>query len=397
MKPAAPGRGTASPPGWAVVSALGVSLILGWGTGYFLPGVLGVAMERDLGLPAGASFLIVAIQLGLAGLLAPRIGRLIDRRGPRTVMVAGSIFYAAGLAMLAAAPGAVMALLACLVLGIAAAMTLSEASNAALATLGADGARKRIAALAAISGLAAAVAWPSLAWAEAQWGWRIAVLGAAASHLLVALPLHATLVPRGSRERAPRGPAPRLPPRLRWLSAALTVQVLVGSSLLANMVAVVEALGMDRGSAIFWASLAGPAQVAARLFDFVGGARLRAMTLASIALLAMPASILLPLIGHVLAPGLGAAVTVPVFVLCYGLASGVMSVMRPATLIELHGTDGYATVAGKVMAPVTFAMAVAPVMFAPLLLNTGADVALPVIAAICFGGFLMLRRAAREL
>ncbi|MBX9595562.1 MAG: MFS transporter, partial [Roseomonas sp.] len=132
-----------------------------------------MAMERDLGLPAGASFLIVAIQLGLAGVLAPRVGRLIDRRGPRAVMVAGSIFYAAGLALLAAAPGALTALLACLVLGIAAAMTLSEASNAALATLGADGARRRIAALAAISGLAAAVAWPSLAWAEAQWGWRI--------------------------------------------------------------------------------------------------------------------------------------------------------------------------------------------------------------------------------
>lgn len=392
-----PGRADKPPPGWAVVGALGVSLILGWGTGYFVPGVLGAAMEAELGLPAGASFLIIAIQLGLAGLLAPAVGRLIDRRGPRAVMVVGSLFYAAGLVMLAASPGPVVALLACLLLGIAAAMTLSEASNAALATLGAEGARKRIGALAAISGLAAAVAWPALAWAEQHWGWRFAVLGAAAAHLLVALPLHAFLVPRGSRQRAPRGPAPRLPSRLRWLSAALTVQVLVGSSLLANMVAVVEALGMDRGSAIFWASLTGPAQVAARLFDFVGGARLRAMTIASIALLAMPASILLPVLGHGLAPGLSAAITVPIFVLCYGLASGVMSVMRPATLIELHGTDGYATVAGKVMAPVTFAMALGPLLFAPLLLNAGADVALPIIAAVCFGGFLMLRRAARGL
>lgn len=387
------GRG--APPPWAVVAALGVTLILGWGTGYFLPGVLGQAMERDLGLAAGTSFFVVAIQLGLAGLLSPAVGRLIDRRGPRIVMAAGSFIYAAGLVVLALAPGPLVALLACLVLGVAAAMTLSEASNAALATLGAQGARRRLAALAAISGLSAAVAWPSLAWAEQHWGWRVAVLGAAAAHLLVALPLHAWLVPRGSRERAPRGTPPRLPPRLRWLSAAMTVQVLVGSSLLANMVAVVEALGMDRASAIFWASLTGPAQAAARILDLVGGARLRAMTLASIALLAMPVSILLPVATHLLAPGLGAAFAVPVFVICYGLASGVMSVMRPATLIELHGTEGYATVAGKVMAPVTFAMAAAPVLFAPLLLGAGADVALPLIAAVCFTGFLMLRQAAR--
>jgi len=86
----------------------------------------------------------------------------------------------------------------------------------------------------------------------------------------------------------------------------------------------------------------------------------------------------------------------PVFVLAYGLASGLMSVMRPACLIELHGAEGYAAVAGRVMAPVTTAMAVAPAAFAPLLLALGAQAALALAALGVLGAFLLLRRAARS-
>ncbi len=375
-----------------LVLALGTTLILGWGTGYFLPGALGPAMEPALGLPAGGSFIGLTLQLGMAGLLAPWMGRMIDRHGPRRIMATGSVIYAAGLGLLAAAQGPLTALGACLVMGLAASMTLSEASNAALATLGAKGARRRIGIVTAVSGLASGIAWPVLAALDDAVGWRGAVLAAAAAHLLVALPLHlATLPTSTGAPRAPRGKAPPLPVKLRWLSAAMTMQVLVGSALLSNMVGVVESLGLDRGSAIFWASLTGPAQVAARLFDAAGGARASAVTMASLALLAMPLSILVPV---VLPQGVGFAV--PVFVLAYGLASGVMSVMRPACLIELHGTEGYATVAGRVMGPVTTGMALSPSLFAPLLLWAGPDVALPVIAGLAFIGFLMLRIAARR-
>ncbi|MBU8544096.1 MULTISPECIES: MFS transporter [Roseomonadaceae] len=375
-----------------VLGALGVTQILGWGTAYFLPGVLGPAMERDLGLAPGGAFLGILIMLGLAGALAPMVGRAIDRHGARLAMVCGSFAFAAGLVLLAGAQNSAQALIACLVMGLAAALALTEAANAAIATLGAERARKRLGLLALASGLSSAVTWPALAALEAGFGWRGAVLASAAVHLLLALPLHLFFVPAAPRGARPlRLPGGRLPARLRWLSAAFTMQTLMGSAILANMVLLVEALGMERGSAIWWAALVGPAQVAARLLDVVGGGRFSAVTMASAALLLIPFALVLPLV----AP-LGVTIAAPVFVLTYGLASGIMSVMRPACLIELHGTEGYATVAGQVMAPVTGAMALAPALFAPLLFALGAEAALAVAAVGVLGAFTLLRVAARS-
>jgi len=376
------------------LAALGVTQILGWGTAYFLPGVLGPAMERDLGLAPGRAFLGIAILLGLAGFLSPIVGRLIDRHGARPVMACGSVAFAAGLALLAFGQNWVQALGACLVMGLAASLALTEAANAALAALGAGRARRRLGLLALASGLSSIVTWPALAALEAAFGWRGAVLASATVHLLVALPLHLACVPAAPRGARPArvAAAGRLPPRLRWLSAAFAMQTLVGSAILANMVLLVEALGMARGSAIWWAALIGPAQVAARLLDVVGGGRFSAMATASVALLLMPLALLMPLVAPI-----SVALAAPAFVLAYGLASGLMSVMRPACLIELHGTDGYATVAGRVMAPVTAAMAVGPALFAPLIFAVGAEAALALAAFGALGSLLLLRIAARTI
>jgi hypothetical protein len=56
-------KGSSAP----LLIALGTTQILGWGSTYFLPGVLGGQIESALGLPPGATFTGIALQLGLAG------------------------------------------------------------------------------------------------------------------------------------------------------------------------------------------------------------------------------------------------------------------------------------------------------------------------------------------
>lgn len=372
------------------MAVLGMTQVLGWSTAYFMPGVLGPAMERDLGLPAGGAFIGIAIVLGGAGLLSPFIGRVIDRHGARPAMACGSVTFAIGLLLLAGAPGRLVALLACLLMSLAAALALTEAANAAIAALGQERARRRLGLLALASGMTSIVTWPVLAALEEGFGWRGAVLATAGAHLLLALPLHWFCIPAIPRERPARPPGGPLAPRLRWLSAALTLQTFMGSAILANMVLLVEALGMERGSAIWWAAMIGPAQVTARLLDVVGGGRLSAVATASVALALIPLALMMPLVVP-----LGIAIAAPAFVLSYGLASGIMTVMRPACLIELHGTEGYATVAGQVMAPVTLSMALAPALFAPLLFALGAEAALALAALVGVGAFILLRVAAQ--
>ena len=86
-----------------VITALGITQILAWGSSFYLPAVLAQPIAADTGWSLG--WVVGGLSVGLlaAGLVAPRVGRTIDARGGRPVLVASSILLAAGLATLALA------------------------------------------------------------------------------------------------------------------------------------------------------------------------------------------------------------------------------------------------------------------------------------------------------
>src|SRR5258708_23308855 len=84
---------------WRAVLVLGVTEILPWGA-IFYPPVLTVPLiadERGWSM----SFAMGGFSLALltAGLVSPRVGRLIDRYGGHRVMPIGSLLVAVGLAL----------------------------------------------------------------------------------------------------------------------------------------------------------------------------------------------------------------------------------------------------------------------------------------------------------
>lgn len=87
-----------------VITALGLSQILAWGTSFYFPAVFAQPIVHDTGWSLG--FVVGGTSLGLlvAGLISPQVGRLIDRRGGRPVLLASSLFYAAGLTGVGLAP-----------------------------------------------------------------------------------------------------------------------------------------------------------------------------------------------------------------------------------------------------------------------------------------------------
>ena len=179
-----------------VVTALGIAQILGWGSSFYFPAVLAEPIVADTGWSLGWVIGGVSIGLLVAGLIAPRVGTIIDRRGGRPVLAASSLLYAVGLTGIGLAPSLPVYLLAWLVLGIGMGTGLYDAVFAALGKLYGKEARRPITNLTLFGGFASTVCWPLSAFLAETVGWRGACFVYAALHVTVALPLQMAVMPR---------------------------------------------------------------------------------------------------------------------------------------------------------------------------------------------------------
>ncbi|MBM3648542.1 MAG: MFS transporter, partial [Alphaproteobacteria bacterium] len=175
---------------------LGFTQIVGWGTTFLMPAVLGRPMGQALDLPSEIVFGGITVMFATGAIFAPQVGRLIDRNGARLPMAAGSLLCAAALVALAMAQGPVSYLLSWVGLGLASTLALNTPANIALAQIAGPAARRAIALLAIIGGLASTVFWPLSDMLDAAFGWRGALLIYAALHLVACAPVHWLVLPR---------------------------------------------------------------------------------------------------------------------------------------------------------------------------------------------------------
>jgi hypothetical protein len=143
-----------------VVTALGIAQILAWGSSFYFPAVLAEPIVADTGWSLGWVVGGVSIGLLVAGLIAPRVGAIIERRGGRPVLAASSLLYAAGLAGIGLAPTLPVYLAAWVVLGAGMGTGLYDAVFAALGKLYGKEARTPITNLTLFGGFASTVCWP---------------------------------------------------------------------------------------------------------------------------------------------------------------------------------------------------------------------------------------------
>src|SRR5712675_841601 len=101
-----------------VITALGAAQILAWGTSFYFPAVFATAIVADTGWSLGYVVSGTSIGLLVAGLISPQVGRIIDRHGGRPVLLASSLFYAAGLIGAGLAPSLPFYLLGWVLIGI---------------------------------------------------------------------------------------------------------------------------------------------------------------------------------------------------------------------------------------------------------------------------------------
>src|SRR3954464_4801996 len=172
------------------VSVLSLTQILCWGILIYPPVLIMPVLTADRGW--SLTFGMAGFFIGLvpSGMLAPRVGHLIDRHGGNIVMSAGALTGALGLVLLTIAEQRPAYLACWLLLGAAMSSPLYDPAFATLTRIFGASARRQITFVTFAGGFASTVGWPATQLLLQHVGWRGAYLTFAAVLAFVVAPLH---------------------------------------------------------------------------------------------------------------------------------------------------------------------------------------------------------------
>ncbi|MGZ5238699.1 MAG: MFS transporter, partial [Caldimonas sp.] len=346
------------------VAALGSAQTLAWASSYYLPAMLATPMARDLGVGAPTVFAAFSLALVVSAFLGPYAGRAIDRWGGRPVLIGTNVVFALGLAGLGLAPGPVAMFAAWMVIGVGMGSGLYEAAFAALVRLHGRDSRNVITGITLIAGFASTVGWPLSTLLESQIGWRGACFAWAALHLLVGIPLNASL-PKAEpliakppvQAAAPAAePSPAAERRAGYILAFVFAATWFASTAMAaHLPRLLQAGGATLAAAVAVGALVGPAQVGGRLLEFGILRRVHPLLSARLAALLHP-------IGATLLALLGTPAAAA-FALLHGAGNGILTIAKGTLPLVLFGPNAYGHRQGLLMVPARISQALAPWLF----------------------------------
>lgn len=388
------GGGRRRDPMPIAVVALGLSQIITWGTSFYVLGVLGPAIGREMGWTSSVVLSGYAIALLVGAVTSTTAGMILDTYGARIVMTAGSAAMALGLWAVSISTDIVSYLLAWAYIGIAMRLTLYDAAFTALVQVAPSRGRRAIGYLTLFAGFASTIFWPIAHTLEGWIGWRDTLAVFAALNLALCLPLHwlgISGVPEGPEHAAGAGAdrrdyqgGPTLTGQARTIAIALfavmlTLIAFVFGVASLQLVRILEHAGLAPALAVAIASLMGIAQVGGRVVELVWGRSLHPVGVCRIAVGGLAASML------ILIAGSGSVVLIVVFTLLMGATQGVISIARGSVPLALFGPQEYGRILGQMSAPIMMMNACAPAAYAALSDWTGpkaATYSLLVVAAL---------------
>lgn len=372
-----------------IVTALGLTQIMAWGSSYYLPAVIGPAVSARTGWPF--PWVIGSLSLGLlvAGLISPHVGAAIERHGGRMTLAFSAVCLGIGQAVLAASPNLPVFVAGWLIMGFGMGAGLYDAAFGTLGRLYGRGARSTMTSLTLFGGFASTVCWPISALLLDAFGWRGVCLVYAAIQLLVALPAYLLVLPRGVPAEPPlaaatppeAGLALRSLPLMATLAASITLSAVISSTLSVHLLTVLQSTGLALGAAVGLGALVGPSQVGARAVEMAIAryhhpiwTKLASVTFVIFGVAALWTG--LPML--------------PVALALYGAGIGLESIARGTLPLALFGAPGYAKLMGRLAMPSLIAQAAAPSLGALLLEHVGASGLLSVLLGLALVNVLLV-------
>jgi MFS family permease len=396
-------RKTESDPMLFAVCALGIAQITAWGTSYYCLGVLAGPIVADTGWSRSLAYFGFTVALLTMGAVSPSAGRAIDRYGARAVMALGTVLVSAGLYALSLVRSEVAYLCVWAFLGFGMRLCLYDAAFAALVQVVPRHGRRAISYLTLFGAFASTVFWVVGHYLNEAAGWRQTLEVFAVINLAICLPLNWFGLARreapapdssAPSPTASSKDAPLLEGAMRIVAMALFALVMslngfVFAVVTVQLVPLLEAAGLATAAAVWVASMKGFAQFGGRVVEIFFARNLHAMTVARIAIGALPVAFAL-----LLAAG-GSFSMILAFTLLMGAAQGVITIVRGAVPLALFGTTGYGAVLGMLAAPILIVNAISPTLFAMIVDRWGWHASQIVLVAMSAASFLAMEWMSR--
>ncbi|MER5400498.1 MFS transporter [Streptomyces sp. NPDC002599] len=355
---AAPGTGVRARPR-AVLPALCATQITSWGIVYYAFPVLLPHLTADTGWSTNAATGAFSLALLVSAVVGIPIGRILDRRGPRAVMTAGSALGAFALLVIAAAPNLVVFTIGWLLLGVTMAATFYPPAFAALTRWWGPDRVRALTVVTLAGGLASTVFAPATAALAEHLSWRTTYAVLAAVLAVITIPAHA-LALRAPWPSAPpqppatdRTPIPRSRPFL-LLTTAFTLSSFAMYAVVIGLIPLLIERGATPTQAAWALGLGGAGQTLGRTLYTSLSAR-TSVTTRTTTLIALGSATTASL---ALVPG-----PVPLLVglaILAGVVRGNLTLLQATAVTDRWGTTHYGRLSALLGAPAHIAAALAP-------------------------------------
>lgn len=388
---------------------LSLGQLISWGLVYYTFPLFVGPMGQELGWSRSGMFGALSAGLMVAGLSSIPVGAWIDRGHGRKLMTGGSLLAAGLLLWWPRIESLPLFYVLWLGLGACQAVLLYEPAFAIITRVYGPRYRQAILLMTFVGGLASTFGIPFTQFLIERVGWRssLEVLAAINGALAVIhwlfipgpkekpVPIAETRPPTdGAQKKSPLAAAVRVP--AFWgLVVAFAGYGLAFSAMSFHLIPLLDDRGVPTGVVMAIIALIGPMQVVGRVLLMVGQQHITTIQLGAGIYFAFPISMAM------LALGISDVYGLILFAIVYGVANGLITILRGMAVPEFIGPEGYGVVSGALTMPTNIMRAAGPILaslawgafggYTPVLWGLAA---IMLVAAMGFAAAAMLSRRA---
>ena len=391
-----------------ILWVLSLGQLITWGLVYYTFPLFVAPMEADLGWSRNDLYGALSVGLMVAGLCSIPVGAWIDRGHGRKLMTGGSLLAAVMMFIWSRTHSLPAFYGIWIGLGASQSVTLYEPAFAVITRVYGPRFRQAILLMTFVGGLASTFGIPFAQLLIDRIGWRPTLVVLAAINLGVAVFIHALFVPGPREEAVPiaepssakaapstKGPlatAVRVP--AFWgLVVAFAGYGLAFSAMSFHLIPLLDERGVAIGVVMAIIALIGPMQVVGRVLLMAAQRHITAIQLGALIYFAFPIAMAM------LALGISDVYGLILFAIIYGVANGLITILRGMAVPEFIGPEGYGVVSGALTMPTNIMRAAGPLLaalawsqfgnYTPVLWGLAA---IMLVAAAGFGAAALLSR-----